>query len=237
MVLGLILSFAGTRLRASMPSVDSPPRQGSTEKRPIAAICEGTSVTQEFPARADRIDGVQIRLATYARVNRGNVYLQVRRKVGDAWETIARRTVAKRKLVDNAYHLFGFAPRLPVTTGQPISLTISADHDCENAITWWMSPGERPPGHKLTVNGVVQDGTAHFDVDYPPLKGRAGGPRLRGRLWKRLTVFLDPLGQLMLAGGFVVAVLALIHLLLWPDTQAQTPMHQDRRRDPSREST
>jgi hypothetical protein len=186
------------------------------EKRPVARIHEGVSVTQEFPARGDGIAAVEIRLATYAKVNNGHVQLTVAHQVSGKWQVLATDTVLKRVLIDNAYHPFVFDPPLKVSAGERIALTITSDLGPEDAITWWMSPGWAPARHRLLVNGVEQDGTAQFDVAYAAPTGPAAEAAVRDTLWTRLTLFLDPPGQLMLLGGFSLALFGLVHLLLWP---------------------
>lgn len=213
--LGLAILFVASRITFTLQA--GPTHERSTaEKRPVAPIYEGVSVTQEFTARGERIESVELQLATYARVNEGHVHLRVAHRVQGAWQTLATDTVLKRALVDNDYHAFVFDPPLQVKPGARVALTVTADLQQANGITWWMSPGWRPEGHTLLVNGVEQDGTAHFDVKYAKLAGRAAAESVRGAFWDRLTIFLDPPGQVLLVGGFLLALFSLVHLLLWP---------------------
>jgi hypothetical protein len=220
------------RMRVSIPGGDMRGRLSAATIRPVGDIFEGVEVRQEFPAEGARILSVELQLATFGRENKGKLALRVERLLDDHWEELAVRTMLKRELVDCAWQVFGFAPPLEVKKGQRIALTVTADRDAANAITWWTSPGV-DEDHQLLVNGVPREGYAHFSVEYVPIQGKAGYRKMRPRLWRRLTVFLDPLGQTMLVGGFLLALFCLVHLSMHApsshlsgspaDSKAKTP--------------
>jgi hypothetical protein len=205
-----------------MPNVDESPG-APLSISPVTEIFDGIAVTQEFRAVETKITSIQLELATYARKNRGSLTVAVDRRVSGAWQELARITVEKSEIVDNAYHAFNFQPPLGVKVGQRIALTLTADGERSDAITWWSSPEWQLPEHRLFVNGKPESGTAHFRVTYDPLIGIAAGPRMRQRLWKRITIFLDVPGQIALGSGFLMALFAFVHLLLWPTGDEPSP--------------
>lgn len=211
-----LLAFLAARVHVSIPGGDSRDRLSAAQIQPAAYIFDGIEVRQEFPARGTRIRSIELQLATFGRKNRGKLRLQVSGFVNGQWEELAVRTMRKRQLRDSAWQLFAFAPPLLVTQGQQIALTLTADREAADAISWWMSPGMEAENHRLLINGVPREGYAHFSVDYEPFHGKAGYRNMRARLWRRLTVFLDPLGQAMLAGGSLLALFGLVHLLVHP---------------------
>jgi hypothetical protein len=208
----VLLTFLAARLHVSIPGGQARERLSAEHIQPLTDIFEGVEVRQEFPAEGERIRSVELQLATFGRKNKGKLVLQVSRLVNGRWEELAVRTMRKRQLEDCAWQLFGFAPPLLVKQRERIALTLTANWDAANAISWWASPGVKAENLQLLVNGVPREGYAHFSVDYEPIQGKAGYRNMRPRLWRRLTVFLDPLGQAMLAGGFLLALLCFVHL-------------------------
>jgi|GEM_PF-888662 len=136
------------------------------DHRPIAALYAGVEARQVFRSAARRITWLSLELATYRRENRGEVMLQVAAREHGAWRELARVTRAKGAIINDAYNEFHFEPALEVTPGQQVAVTLTADGDEANAITWYMTPGWSPDGHQLSVNGESQRGGAHLDVGY-----------------------------------------------------------------------
>lgn len=208
----VLLGLLAARLRVSMPAAEPRGRLSAEAVQPAGQIYEGVAIRQEFPAEGTRIRSVELHLATYARQNEGAIALQVERYEHGRWKQLTVQTMEKRLLVDNAWQIFAFDPPLKVHLGEQVALTLTADLDVANAITWWISPGVRTENHQLLVNGKPRDGHANFSVEYEPVSGKAGYTKMRPRLWRRLTVFLGALGKTMLVAGSMLALFCLVHL-------------------------
>lgn len=210
-VVGLALLLLGL-LPVSIPTGDDTTVPGGPALQPVGGIFDGITVTQRFPAAGAEISAIALQLATYRRVNAGALDLTVYAETAGEWRPIAGRTTSKELVKDNAYHTFTFSPPLVVRKDQPLALEVRADGDAGQAVSWWMNPAWAPEGFQLLVNGQPQPGTGRFTVQY----ARRSGPliMLLPRFWDRLTVFLDPLWQIVLALGFGLALVGVGAYLL-----------------------
>ena len=205
-------------------------RTPATATVPSTPIIGGVEIVQQFPATGAPIAAIEVQLATYKRVNVGIVQLMVRAMQGDQWETLATKTIAKDQLHDNAFQAFTFSPPIVVKAGTRLAIAVTADGDTSQAISWWIDPNLPQPvaiadgnadsnalsdyarsnsqrlGYQLLVNGIPQPGMAVFSIVY----AQESGPliTIMPELWKRLTIFLDPLWQALLLLGLVMIVLA-----------------------------
>ena len=116
----------------------------------------------------------------------------------------------KAAIKDNTYQTFDFSPAVIVRKGQTLRILVTADGDANNAVTWWVNGSVQPEGYSLVYNGMPQEGTARFIVLY----ATASGPLFTviGPFWQRLTVFLDPLWQIVLVFGLCVLAGSLVLL-------------------------
>jgi hypothetical protein len=176
-------------------------------------ISNGVFVRQVARASGESIQSISLKLATYQRQNTGNATLRVEKKVGERWVVLSSKSFPKRNLVDNAFKKLTFHPALKIKPGQPFALTLSADGDVGQAITWWILPGFRPRGYQLLINGSQRAATAHFAVGYRAVSSPVY--RQLPRLWKRATAFHKPSGKAVLAFGIAGALVCFVHLMLW----------------------
>ncbi len=214
-VISLLAMVALSRLRVLLPQHDEDPSPTMLDE-PGMEIHEGLSVSQEFIAEDDNITGITLMLATYGRENPGTLKLEVAKRRKRKWLPLTTVTLEKRLLADNAYRTFSFPEPLDVRIGDKILLTLSADGPLSSAITWRVYPELELPGYRMRVGEEVIPGTAAFKVTYFGAAGRVGGPNMRGRVWKRITVFLHAPGQLLLGAGFLLALFGFVALLSAP---------------------
>lgn len=214
-VFSLLTIVALSRLRVSLPPHDDIQKPNMLDV-PGVQIFEGVSVTQEFIARDDNIASVALMLATYARENPGRLKVELFQRRKSGWFRLAKERLEKRQLVDNAFQVFTFLTPLNVHVGDQLALKLSADGPATSAITWRVFPDLTLPGHRMLVGEQRVPGTASFKLTYVGAKGRAGGPYMRGRLWKRITIFLHAPGQVLLIAGFLCALFSLVWLTLAP---------------------
>lgn len=184
-------------LPVSIPLADVFVTKGGVRTVPIAPIIQGTTVTQEVPARGNAIHSVSLQLATYQRVNTGPLFLTLSGYRNGTWETLATLQSDKAALQDNQYHTFVFPTPIPIGSAQRVGVTLTTDGDEKTSIGWWTNPDWQEPGYNLAVNGVIRPGTAFIIVSYQPLQGRV--VTQLPLLWERITVFLSAPWQGLLA--------------------------------------
>lgn len=216
----LIVAFLPVTAQvADVTGPPAPPRATGTTtdtaSRPIGGISGGMTAIQQFPAAGTSIRSVALLLGTYRRTNHGTAQVSVQANSDGAWRTLATQPVDKEKLQDNAFATITFSPPLIVAKDQPVRIVLEADGGASDAIAWWTNTGWKPDGYLLLFNGQEQEGTARFQVTYPPASGRLF--RMLGSVWGRMTVFLNPfwrfvllLGLGLLAGGIALTARALI---------------------------
>jgi hypothetical protein len=175
-------------------------------------------VRQEIVAAEAEIPAVELHLATYARSNRGNLFLRVEKLEGATWTRIGEKNPKKDSALDNAYRRFRFSPPLHVKPGQRVAFVLTADGGRSNAITWWIQKGWTPTGTRLSVNGSAVNGVAHMHVIY------SGVPMLfcLPEIWNRVGVFLGPIGSTLFFAGLLLACGGMIALLMpWVERTAR----------------
>jgi len=169
---------------------------------PIGGLYSGITAQQRFPANGARVRSIALFLGTYLRENHGSLKVTIQTDAAGTWQDLATQTVNEATIKDNAYQTFDFSPGITVRKGQTLQILVTADGDANNAVTWWVNGGLRPEGYALFYNGTLQEGTARFIVSYTAASGHLF--EVVGPLWQRLTVFLDPLWQIVLAFGLCV---------------------------------
>ncbi|MGI8857783.1 MAG: hypothetical protein ACR2JW_18765 [Thermomicrobiales bacterium] len=175
---------------------------GAAGTRPIGGLYGNIAAKQQFPAAGERIHSVALFLGTYRRTNRGDFQVAIQTNVAGEWKDLATRVVDKAGVTDNAYYTLTFSPPLLVAKGQPLQIVLTSADGAGDAITWWIDTSWQPQGYALAYKDTPQPGTALFLVSYAPDSGRLF--QTLGPVWRRLTIFLDPLWQVVLILGFCV---------------------------------
>ncbi len=200
-VCGLLVLLIAVFLPVSTPVDDdvATPTPTAEAARPAGPILAGTGEEQELPATGTRIRSVALFLATYGRANKGTARIEVRANVDGQWRLLATAIVPKDSLRDNAYYTASFSPPVRVERGQHVRISLAADGGPKDAIAWWTNTTWTPDGYSLAYNNQPQQGTARLRVSYAPKRGYL--LQLLPSLWARVTVFLDPLGRVVLVIG------------------------------------
>lgn len=171
----------------------------------LGEIDDNSTVTQQFLAEGTGIRTISIFLGTYQRKNRGTLFVTIQSFADGRWTPLQTGALDKAALRDNSFATVAFSPPLPVSPRQPVLIGLaSAGGDANNAITWWAAADWRPEGYVLQLNGRTQPGTARFQAVYNGTPGRAW--QFARPLEARVSVFLNPLWQVLLLIGFVIAV-------------------------------
>jgi hypothetical protein len=195
-LVGAIAAFAPVTLPREDGSGVPPPLRAAL-MRPVGDIRAGRSATQEFVATGTRIHALSLLFGTYLRTNHGTALVTVHARADGQWREVGAHTIDISTLRDNAYYTITFAPQLPVTKGEPVRVTLSSDGGAGDAITWWSILGWQPAGSTLTYNGRPLAATAYLRVSYAVESGPLAALALP--VWRRMTIFLDPLWQMALA--------------------------------------
>lgn len=177
---------------------------------PIGGLYNGITAQQRFPANGARIPSIALFLGTYQRENHGSLKVTIQADAAGTWQDLATRTVDEAAIKDNAYQTFDFSPTITVRKGQTLQLLVTADGDANNAVTWWVNGSWQPDGYALFYNGKPQAGAARFIVSYTAASGHLF--EVVGPFWQRLTVFLDPLWQIVLVFGLCILAGSLVLL-------------------------
>ena len=172
--------------------------------RPIGGLFGSNTAKQQFPALGERIQSVALFLGTYQRENHGTLKVTIQSDTAGAWQDLATQAVDKAAIRDNAYQTIEFSPGLAVVKGQALQILVTTNGSANDAVTWWVNGDWQPEGYALFYNGKRQEGTARFLVSYAPVSGHLF--QHLGPLWRRLTLFLDPLWQIVLVFGLCIMV-------------------------------
>jgi hypothetical protein len=211
LLLGLIL-FCITPV--SIPTADGfRTPAGTTPPVASPAIFAGLTLMQQFPAAGGTIQSIALQLATYKRVNAGEITVTIRALRDGQWVQLGEQTIAKASLRDNAYQAFRFSPPIATNAGELLSITIRADGDAQQSISWWLNPTLQLPQYQFYANGGPQQGTAFYSISYVPRSGPL--VTLLAPIWSRLTIFLDPIWQAVLLGGVGLVIAAPLLALSW----------------------
>jgi hypothetical protein len=137
----------------------------------IGELRAGHSAGQTFRAQHDGLAAVELRLATYARVNPGTVVLHLRQDVTHTLD-LATVRVAAGDLADNAWQRFAFPP-IAHSAGREYYVELEHPGAAPGeAITvyWTAQAGDPYPYGRATADRAPLDGDLAFGLDYaaPP---------------------------------------------------------------------
>lgn len=178
---------------------------------PAGEISREQIVRQQLPAPGSAISTISIYLATYQRTMQWPLVMHI--EVGNAdgtWLTFQSYTIDANDIVDNTYYTITFSPPLMVPRTQSLAIALSSNAPVGQAASWWTSPSWIKPGYQLTINGQPLPGNAVMALQY----SREQGPliALLPRIWRRATVFLAPLSQILLLVALALGGGALLRL-------------------------
>lgn len=219
--IGLLVLLGMAPMRASLPVEDDYSAPNSVSGDVIAALYQGVEATQIFPATGKVIVGVSVQLTNYARIKHGLIDVSLATQSDGRWTVVRQRSLSKEALRDESYNRFRFAKPLRVKPGQLLALTVRSDGDPSKRIGWLINPEYKQDSCALHVGGVLKPGIAQFKVHYKRASGTIGA--MMPRLWSRLTIFLHLFGRSLLLGGFVLALVGVVHAILFPPPDEDAP--------------
>jgi len=133
--------------------------------QPIGEIYGDTIVGQSFVATENNLNRVDIKLATYARENTGDIIFGIR-EATSAQQDIANVTVRAESIMDNAYHSFTFDPVLESKGKSYFFYIYSPESTPGNAITIWYNAGDVYSNGTAQINDNPIEGDLSFRTYY-----------------------------------------------------------------------
>ena len=113
--------------------------RGASGSFPLGEVRGRRTVGQAFVARANDLDGIEVLIGTYARVNTRPLVFHLRASV-DSGEDLATASVDAWRLRDNHSHRFRFAPQ-PDSEGRRYYFVLSSlESVWLDAVTVWARP-------------------------------------------------------------------------------------------------
>ncbi|MHB8647869.1 MAG: hypothetical protein ACYDAR_18970 [Thermomicrobiales bacterium] len=207
-LLALII-LAMALVPVSLPVNDTIIPEGGN-MRPVGEITAGVTVTEQFPA-ATNIASLSLLLSTYQRVNPGMLRITILAETGGEWQERAARDLDTMTLPATGYTTLLFSPPVAIRNGQHVRITLQSDNPPGQAVTWVRNPQGQRQDYLLTMNGQALPGNVIFQVSYRPDSGRLF--RMIGAIWSRVTVFLNPLWQVVLIVGLVILAASVLALM------------------------
>jgi hypothetical protein len=134
---------------------------------PIGEVVDGKNITQTFKAKFNGLSAVSVKMATYARLNRGSINFSVR---DDSGKVLRETNIESKSLLDNVYYNFKFDPILD-SKDKTFYLNIRSDGaSIGNAVTAWASIVNNYTDGGLYQSGVLTGHclamTIYFDPKY-----------------------------------------------------------------------
>lgn len=155
-LLTAVLIFAAILCTYTLSTDSAPMVVQDQHTQPIGEIYGDTVVGQSFVATENKFSRVDIKLATYARENTGDIIFRIREATSA--QDIANVTVRAENIMDNAYHSFTFDPVLASKGKSYVFYIYSPESTPGNAITIWYN-----------TDDIYGDGTAQ--INDKPIEG------------------------------------------------------------------
>ena len=129
---------------------------------PVGNIDRNDTISQSFTAENNNLFSINVKLATYARINNSEVTLTL---LDQNNHPLAYQKINAKTLHDNAYFRFNFKP-LEDSKGRMYYLEIKSDATDENSITAWKSKNDVYPPGGLYINGKEDTGDLCMQLFY-----------------------------------------------------------------------
>lgn len=122
--------------------------------RSVVEVNNITTIVEELPIQEDG-ESVAILFATYARVNSGNLYIEV--SGVNSGRLYAKKTIAVSSVVDNDYVTLKLSDNLNNNIDQKIKITISSDSENGKGVGVYYSNVDWFENSYFAVNNKIQD--------------------------------------------------------------------------------
>lgn len=159
-ILGITFYFIGGEQLKVGKSEDSIYYENSVE--PIGEITNDVRIEQQFHVNSNIIQKINIKLATYGRENKGNIFIKLINV--DSKEELYNQTVDISTVEDGKYLSLNIDKKFGDIKNKPLELIITSNvEDRNNAITIWS--GKEDGDSSLLINGQLSENTLTFSVE------------------------------------------------------------------------
>lgn len=133
----------------------------AAQDSPIGEILNSTKIEQDFSVNADIINKISVKVATYARVNKGNLFISLVNK--ESGYILFKQTVDVSTLVDNSDFFFDIKDNIEGIKGKTLELVITSDiANKDNSVTLYTAKGNTDL--PLYVNGQLNQNSLLLSV-------------------------------------------------------------------------
>lgn len=128
---------------------------------PIGEILNSTKIEQNFSVNADIINKISVKVATYSRVNKGNLFISLLNK--ESGDILFKQTVDVSTLVDNSDFFLDIKDNIEGIKGKTLELVITSDiANKDNSVTLYTGKGNADL--PLYVNGQLNQNSLLLSV-------------------------------------------------------------------------
>lgn len=133
----------------------------AAQDSPINEILNSTKIEQDFSVNADIINKISVKVATYARVNKGNLFISLANK--ESGHILFKQTVDVSTLVDNSDFFLDIKDNIEGIKGKTLELVITSDiANKDNSVTLYTGKGNTDL--PLYVNGQLNQNSLLLSV-------------------------------------------------------------------------
>ena len=145
---------------------------GNEGSQKVVELNNKTTVQEEIKVEEiDLTKSIAIKFATYARINKGNVFINVTGK--ETKNEYVNETVDVSDIQDNDFYVIEFNNQLDANKEKTIIITLSSDSESDVAAGVYCSNNKAFDSSTLTINKVKNDGdlSVRFLLDSSDLTG------------------------------------------------------------------
>ncbi|MFL0163863.1 ABC transporter permease [Candidatus Clostridium helianthi] len=129
---------------------------------PVGEILNNTKIEQDFSVNADIINGISLKVATYARINKGNLFVNLIDK--QSGSSLFNQVVDVSNLKDNSDFFLNIKDRINGVKGKELALIITSDiSDSNNSVTLYTAKDTN--NFPLYINGKLNQNNLSFSVE------------------------------------------------------------------------
>ncbi|WP_270566741.1 ABC transporter permease [Clostridium beijerinckii] len=129
---------------------------------PVGEILSNTKIEQDFSVNADIINKISLKVATYARINKGNLFVNLIDK--QSGSTLFNQVIDVSNLKDNSDFFLNIENKINGVKGKELALIITSDiSDRNNSVTLYTAKDTN--NFPLYINGKLNQNNLSFSVE------------------------------------------------------------------------
>lgn len=137
--------------------------ENKADQIPSEKLKEGDIWKQTFQASTDTISGVSVQMATYQKVNQGNLLVTVKNM--DTGDLVYNENILMNQIIDNQFMKFLFAEPVSDIKGDTFEISVTVLLASEDtSLSVWLSEGDSYTEGTSELNGSILNGDASFQI-------------------------------------------------------------------------